>query len=157
MRIGKILVTVSLISIIIAIIMLSKSVYDSYKVEATNYDAIYNYINNIDKSSFNGVLEIPSINLKTGIVDDVDQGLIFVNSKLIAGHSGHCKICYFDNLDQLEIGDNVFLYLDQELKYKVDSIKEVDKDHVYINGDLNLITCKKDDNNRRLLISLREI
>lgn len=157
MRIGKIFVSISILAIVVAIILLSKSVYDSYKIETNNYDAIYNYVNNIDKSNFNGVLEIPAINLKTGIVSDVDKGLIFVNDKLIAGHSGNCKACYFDNLDKLEIGDNVFLYLDYELQYKVDSIKEVDKNHVYINGDLNLITCKKDDKNRRLLISLRKI
>lgn len=157
MRIGKIFVSISILAIVVAIILLSKSVYDSYKIETNNYDAIYNYVNNIDKSIFNGVLEIPAINLKTGIVSDVDKGLIFVNDKLIAGHSGNCKACYFDNLDKLEIGDNVFLYLDYELQYKVDSIKEVDKNHVYINGDLNLITCKKDDKNRRLLISLRKI
>ena len=157
MRIGKIFVSISILAIVVAIILLSKSVYDSYKIETNNYDAIYNYVNNIDKSNFNGVLEIPAINLKTGILSDVDKGLIFVNDKLIAGHSGNCKTCYFDNLDKLEIGDNVFLYLDYELQYKVDSIKEVDKNHVYINGDLNLITCKKDDKNRRLLISLRKI
>ena len=157
MRIGKIFVSISILAIVVAIILLSKSVYDSYKIETNKYDAIYNYVNNIDKSNFNGVLEIPAINLKTGIVSDVDKGLIFVNDKLIAGHSGNCKTCYFDNLDKLEIGDNVFLYLDYELQYKVDSIKEVDKNHVYINGDLNLITCKKDDKNRRLLISLRKI
>lgn len=157
MRIGKIFASISILAIVVAIILLSKSVYDSYKIETNNYDAIYNYVNNIDKSIFNGVLEIPAINLKTGIVSDVDKGLIFVNDKLIAGHSGNCKTCYFDNLDKLEIGDNVFLYLDYELQYKVDSIKEVDKNHVYINGDLNLITCKKDDKNRRLLISLRKI
>ena len=157
MRIGKIFVSISILAIVVAIILLSKSVYDSYKIETNNYDAIYNYVNNIDKSNFNGVLEIPAINLKTGIVSDVDKGLIFVNDKLIAGHSGNCKTCYFDNLDKLEIGDNVFLYLDYELQYKVDSIKEVDKNHFYINGDLNLITCKKDDKNRRLLISLRKI
>lgn len=157
MRIGKIFVSISILAIVVAIILLSKSVYDSYKIETNNYDAIYNYVNNIDKSNFNGVLEIPAINLKTGIVSDVDKGLIFVNDKLIAGHSGNCKTCYFDNLDKLEIGDNVFLYLDYELQYKVDGIKEVDKNHVYINGDLNLITCKKDDKNRRLLISLRKI
>lgn len=157
MRIGKIFVSISILAIVVAIILLSKSVYDSYKIETNNYDAIYNYVNNIDKSNFNGVLEIPAINLKTGIVSDVDKGLMFVNDKLIAGHSGNCKTCYFDNLDKLEIGDNVFLYLDYELQYKVDSIKEVDKNHVYINGDLNLITCKKDDKNRRLLISLRKI
>ena len=157
MRIGKIFVSISILSIVVAIILLSKSVYDSYKIETNNYDAIYNYVNNIDKSDFNGVLEIPAIRLKTGIVSDVDKGIIFVNDKLIAGHSGNCKTCYFDNLDKLEIGDNVFLYLDYELQYKVDSIKEVDKNHVYINGDLNLITCKKDDKNRRLLISLRKI
>ena len=159
MRIGKILIVFSFISIIITITILSKSVYDDY-VYANKYDVVYNYINKIDTEEtkkLSGVLEIPSINLKTGIVSDVDEGLVFVNDKLIAGHSGNCKVCYFDNLDKLELGDNVYLYIDKETEYKVDSIKEVDKSRVYINGDLNLITCKKTDRDRRLLISLEKI
>lgn len=146
-----------IVSIIITIISLSKSVYDSYQVSLKDYKDVYNYVNNIDKTKLNGVLEIPSLNIKTGIVSDVDEGLIFVNDRLIAGHSGNCKVCYFDTLDKIEIGDNVYLYLENEQEYKVDSIKEMDKEHVYINGDLNLITCKKSDKNRRLLISLRKI
>ena len=159
MHIGKILIVFSFISIIISITLLSKSVYDDY-VYANKYDVVYNYINKIDTEDtkkLNGVLEIPSIHLKTGIVSNVDEGLVFVTDRLIAGHSGNCKVCYFDNLDKLELGDNVYLYIDGETEYKVDSIKEVDKNHVYINGDLNLITCKKTDNDRRLLISLIKI
>ena len=159
MHIGKILIVFSFISIIISITLLSKSVYDDY-VYANKYDVVYNYINKIDTEDtkkLNGVLEIPSIHLKTGIVSNVDEGLVFVTDRLIAGHSGNCKVFYFDNLDKLELGDNVYLYIDGETEYKVDSIKEVDKNHVYINGDLNLITCKKTDNDRRLLISLIKI
>ena len=159
MRIGRILIIFSFIGILSAIFLLSKSVYDDY-VYASKYDAVYNYINKIDTEDtkkLNGVLEIPSINLRTGIVSSVDEGLMFVNNKLIAGHSGNCKACYFDNLDKLELGDNVYLYIDEETEYKVDSIKVVDKRHVYINGDLNLITCMKDDKDRRLLISLVKV
>ena len=159
MHIGKILIVFSFISIILAITLLSKSVYDDY-VYANKYDVVYNYINKIeteDTKKLNGVLEIPSIHLKTGIVSNVDEGLVFVNDRLISGHSGNCKVCYFDNLDKLELGDNVYLYIDKETEYKVDSIKEVDKTRVYINGDLNLITCKKSDRDRRLLISLVKI
>ena len=82
---------------------------------------------------------------------------MFVNDRLIAGHSGNCKVCYFDDLDKLELGDNVYLYQDKEIEYKVDNIKEVDKNRVYINGDLNLITCNKHDKDRRLIISLIKI
>ena len=159
MHIGKILIVFSFISIILAITLLSKSVYDDY-VYANKYDVVYNYINKIeteDTKKLNGVLEIPSIHLKTGIVSNVDEGLVFVTDRLIAGHSGNCKVFYFDNLDKLELGDNVYLYIDKETEYKVDSIKEVDKTRVYINGDLNLITCKKSDRDRRLLISLVKI
>ncbi len=159
MRIGKILIVFSFIGIIITITILSKSIYDDY-VYANKYDVVYNYINKIDTEEtkkLSGVLEIPSINLKAGIVSNIDEGLVFVTDKLIAGHSGNCKVCYFDNLDKLELGDNVYLYIDKEIEYKVDSIKEVDKSRVYINGDLNLITCKKTDKDRRLLISLVKI
>lgn len=149
------MVIFSFISIVFAIVFLSKSVYDDY-IYATKHDAVYNYIHKIEDedTKLNGVLEIPSIHLKTGIVSNVDEGLVFVNDRLIAGHSGNCKVCYFDDLDKLELGDNVYLYIEKEVEYKVDSIKEVDKTRVYINGDLNLITCKKDDKDRRLLISL---
>ena len=140
MHIGKILIIFSFISIITLIIFLSKSVYSDY-IEAVKYDDVYNYINNTKETNLTGVLEIPSINLKVGIVDSVDKGLMFVNDRLIAGHSGNCKVCYFDDLDKLELGDNVYLYQDKEIEYKVDNIKEVDKNRVYINGDLNLITC----------------
>ena len=159
MHIGKILIVFSFLIIIIAIFLLSKSVYEDY-IYATKYDAVYNYINKIETEetiNMKGVLEIPSIHLKTGIVTDVDKGLVFVNDRLIAGHSGNCKACYFDNLDKIEIGDNVYLYTDSQVEYKVDSIKEVDKSRVYINGDLNLITCKKSDKERRLLISLVKV
>lgn len=156
MHIGKILILFSFGSIIFAIFYLSKSVYDDY-IEANRYDDVYNFINNTKETNYKAVLEIPSINLKTGIVDNVDQGLVFVNDKLIAGHSGNCKVCYFDDLDKLELGDNVYLYQDKEVEYKVDSIKEVDKNRVYINGDMNLITCNKQDKDRRLIISLIRI
>ena len=156
MHIGKILILFSFVSIIFAIFYLSKSVYDDY-IEANRCDDVYNFINNTKETNYKAVLEIPSINLKTGIVDNVDQGLVFVNDKLIAGHSGNCKVCYFDDLDKLELGDNVYLYQDKEVEYKVDSIKEVDKNRVYINGDMNLITCNKQDKDRRLIISLIRI
>ena len=159
MHIGKILIVFSFVVIILSITLLSKSVYDDY-VYKNKYDVVYNYINKIDNEEtkkLSGVLEIPSINLKTGIVSNVDEGLVFVTDKLIAGHSGNCKVCFFDDLDKLELGDNVYLYIDSEIEYKVDSIKEVDKSRVYINGDLNLITCKKTDKDRRLLISLEKI
>lgn len=157
MHIGKIVLSVSVILIITTILGLSKSVYDSYTIDNKEYKDVYNYINNIDKTTYNGVLEIPNLNVKTGIVDDVDKGLIFVTDKLIAGHSGNCKACYFDDLDKLEIGDNVYLYTDQMYQYKVDMIREVDMDNVHINGDLSLVTCVKSDRTRRLLISLRLI
>lgn len=156
MYIRKILI-ISIIIIVLSIFYLSFDVYESYQVSINNYDDINNYINNKDKTKLEGVLEIPTINLKAGIVRNVDDGIIFVNEKLIAGHSGNCKVCYFDNLDNLTVGDNVYLYLDSVVEYKVESIKEMDKNHVYINSDLSLITCKKSDKNRRLLIGLRKI
>ena len=96
MHIGKILIIISVITIIFLITILSKSVYSDY-IEARKYDDVYNYINNKENTDLLGVLEIPSINLKTGIKDNVDKGLAFVNDNLIAGHSGNCKVCYFDN------------------------------------------------------------
>ena len=159
MYIKKIILIFSIIGIIVSIILLSKDVYVDYYVDTKMRDLVYNYINkkDLENNSLKGVLEIPSINLKTGIVDNVDEGIMFVNDTLIAGHSGNCKICYFNNLDDLEIGDNVYLYKDNEIEYKVDTIKEVDKNHVFINGDLNLITCKKTDKDRRLIIVLKKM
>lgn len=159
MRIRKMILIFSIIAIITSIVLLSNDIYKDYYVDSKMKDLVYNYINKKDyeNNDLKGVIEIPSINLKTGIVDNVDKGLVFVNENLIAGHSGNCKVCYFDKLDNLEIGDNVYLYLDHEIEYKVDTIKEVDKNHVYINGDLNLITCKKSDKDRRIIIVLKKM
>lgn len=157
MLIKRMILIISILGIIFTIVLLSRDVYVDYYVDSTMKDSIYNYINKIDNSNLKGVLEIPAINLKTGIVDNVDEGIMFVNDRLIAGHSGNCKVCYFDALENLEIGDNVYLYQNNEVEYKVDTIKEVDKNHVYINGDLNLITCKKTDKDRRLIIVLKKM
>lgn len=155
MHIGKIFIISSIISIITIILSLSKSVYEDYLIEKHNYKNIYNYVHNIDKTRYSGVLEIPSINLKTGIVNNVDEGITFITDRLIAGHSGNCKACYFDRLDKLEVGDNVYLYKDKQYKYIVDTIRILDKDNIHISGDLDLITCLKSDKNRRILVVLR--
>ena len=133
----------------------------------------YNDLLNINNDDMMGYLTIDKIKVELPIYHSVSE--IVLNSSVghlegsslpiggngthsvLSAHRGLPSAKLFTELDKLEIGDNVFLYLDYELQYKVDSIKEVDKNHVYINGDLNLITCKKDDKNRRLLISLRKI
>ena len=77
----------------------------------------YNYI---------AVLEIPSINLKRGLVDpsskynNVNYNIQILNSStmpnvtngnlILAGHNGASYISFFKNLHKLNINDKVYLY-----------------------------------------------
>lgn len=141
--------------IVISTIVLSSNKSQEYFVKLRKNRNIQNYIVN-QNNILISVIEIPKINLKVDIGTNLNEGLIYVNSKLIAGHSGNCKVCYFDNLDNLDINDEIILYKPNKIVYKVKNIKIVNKDKVSINGTLNLITCFKKNKSKRLLIECIE-
>ena len=78
------------------------------------------------------VLEIPKINLKRGLVDpssssnNVGENIQILNPTsmpnednhtfILAAHSGSSQVAYFDDLNKLSNGDNVYVYY-KNIKY----------------------------------------
>ena len=102
------------------------------------------------------ILEIPRINLKKGLVDpnsslnDVSQNIEILNpvsmpdkensTFILASHSGNANISYFNRLDELDIGDDVYVYYKNiKYTYKITEYYQVDK-----TGTINLKTNDKD-------------
>ena len=118
------------------------------------------------------ILEIPKINIKQ-IVDkaddnysNLDKGLVYYknddyNKKIIIfGHSGIGYGVYFNRLDELDINDRVYLYKNNyKITYIVSDIFTIKEDEIGIlNSEdkpvLMLITCKKNDKKKRLVVKL---
>ena len=125
----------------------------------------YNYSNNL-------ILHIPKINLKQ-IVKEADNNysnlktnLVYYknnnpNKKIVIfGHSGLGYGTYFNRLDELKINDICYLYKNNyKITYIVKKIYEIKEDDINVVKSENkmvliLITCKKSDNSKRLVVKL---
>ena len=136
-----------------------EEVKEEVKEEETNNSSSpsYNYI---------AILEIPSINLKRGIVDfnskynNVKYNIQIIehsqmpnveNSNLIlAGHNGTSSVSFFNNLYKLKEDSLIYLYYDgYKYIYKLNNYYDTDKDgkvEIIRNRyktTITLITCKK--------------
>lgn len=126
----------------------------------------YNYI---------GYIEIPSINIKKGLVDknsvynnvnynvqimkessypDVDKGLF-----ILAAHNGTCYNCYFKHLDNIKNNDLIYVnYKNKKYTYKVAKKYTVNKTgyvSIYRNNDvtsLALVTCTWGTKNKQTVV-----
>lgn len=111
------------------------------------------------------VLEIPTINLKRGLVDKSDSSNN-VNSNIymledtilpdeneishiiLAAHNGNSYVSFFKDLHKLDINDEIyFYYKNNKYVYSIYKIYEVDKTgnislDKSLNSDITLITCK---------------
>ncbi|MBP5678796.1 MAG: sortase [Bacilli bacterium] len=93
--------------------------------------------------------------LKESTFPDQENSLLF-----IAAHSGNTKVAFFQNLDQLQIGDEIqILYQNQEYEYNIIDIYEQEKNG-YISGmrqktkrQLILTTCCPNKDNCQLIIN----
>ncbi len=127
-------------------------------------------------SNYIAVLEIPKLQLIRGLFDiEEDRNNIEENiqilkesdfpnvengTMILAGHSGIGKSAYFKHLDNLQIGDLIFLYY-QGVKYvyQLSSRYEIEKTgyfQVHKNDQKNtliLITCKLKTNLQLVFIS----
>ncbi len=138
------------------------------KVEVESYynnNSSFNYKSNM-------IIDIPSINLKATVkladndFKNLDDGLVYYkyndykNKIIIFGHSGIGYGTYFNRLDELTFNDNVYLYKDKlKITYAVDKIYDIKSTNIDIlyNDEkerLLLITCKKNDKNKRLVVNL---
>ena len=76
----------------------------------------------------------------------------------IAGHSGNGDNCYFNKIKELEIGEYIYVVINNKrLIYRVDDIYYIVKDGYMeiFNSEVNmiyLITCDVYNNNRQLVI-----
>lgn len=158
--------------------MSEKESINSFAVSNQFYSGAINDIKNSEdqsKNNYLGVLEIPKINLRQGFfeygspLNTVDKNIEVIetsqmpdieNSNLIlAAHSGNSAIAYFKHLDQLEIGDIVYInYQDKQYKYIIDNIYDKNKTgYIEIIRDkdkntITLITCKKNTNMQTVFI-----
>lgn len=112
------------------------------------------------------VLEISSINLRIGlydknskqnnvnknvkVLDESDMPDVNNGNFILAGHSGHSKIAYFNNLKKLTKNDVAYVYYNSEkFSYKLVNQYEVDKTgkakiiRNFNRKILTLITCKQ--------------
>ena len=114
---------------------------------------------------YTAVLEIPSINLKRGVVDStknfnsinyaisVDKHSNYPNKVgnfILYAHSGNSNISYFKKLIDVEINDNVFVYYEGiKYNYKIFSkynIEKIGKVNVLSSSEnkyITLITCNQ--------------
>lgn len=125
----------------------------------------YNYI---------AVLEIPTINLKRGLVDpnsyynNVNYNIQIINSStfpniengnfILAGHNGASYISFFKNLYKLNINDKVYVYYNNvKYEYVIENIYDTNKDgniEIYRNHEkttITLITCKKNTKDKQIV------
>ncbi len=134
-------------------------------------------INNEEEPSYEGILEIPKINVQKGFYNindnknNVNKNIqILKNSTMpntdnsllvIAGHSGSGIHSYFTNLDKLAINDEIIIYY-QNYKYIYEVIKY---ENIIKNGILEipkseekrliLTTCNEQDKNLQLVITAK--
>ena len=120
--------------------------------------------NEVKEENYIGILEIPKINLKKGLVDknsssnNVDKNIYTLkettlpdeqlNSHIIlAAHSGNSYITYFKNLKKLDMKDKVyFYYKNVKYIYEISNKYEIDKTgttelKITNKSDITLITC----------------
>ncbi len=178
--IGKILILLSLAT------LLSYKIYNYY-YEKKDVDVINSYIEETSRIieeenialpleetknefkkvdiKYTAVLEIPSINLKRGVVDStknfnsinyaisVDKHSNYPNKVgnfILYAHSGNSNISYFKKLIDVEINDNVFIYYEGiKYNYKIFSkynIEKTGKANVLSSNEnkyITLITCNQ--------------
>jgi len=121
-----------------------------------------------------GVIEIPKINLKKGIVssnskyNNVNKNIYTISNStfpneeeishiILAGHSGNSYISYFRNLKKLKKDDLIYFYYNnQTYIYSITKTYEVEKTGtiavgIYSKDAMTLITCV-DNSNKQLVI-----
>lgn len=166
-RLLKIVFIILVIILVREVVLVSITRYNNKKSVDAYFknDTTFNY-----KSDF--IIEIPKINLESVIkkadadFKNLDDSLVYYKydnykEKLIVfGHSGVGYGTYFNRLDELGTGDDVYLYKDRhKISYVVSKIYSVfDTELGVLNNDkkgvMLLITCEKSNKNKRLVVEL---
>ena len=162
---NKIINILCTIIIILALLIIIIHYFQIYNDRTKNTKAVEDYLTNkIDntyeeKYRYNTLLEIPSINLKRGVLDINNQyNKAKYNIELIkdtedtivlAAHNGNYYNSYFGELSKLELGDTINYYSEGKIyQYIYSDCYEIKKDgyaDLYQKTDkksIILITCK---------------
>lgn len=129
----KRIILASVIIIVLGVLYFLIIIYNIYNDSLNNKESITAYINNEietvaeDKYKYSSILEIPSINLKRGLLNieneynDAKYNIELIkedeNTIVLAAHNGTNLNSYFGNLHNIEIGDEINYYKDGN-KYK---------------------------------------
>lgn len=193
-RKNKLLLIIGFSLISFSIAMIIAKFYADYKVscsERQNVDTFFeekvdapsnesntlkdNYKENIGRFDYIGVLEIPKINLKRGLVDknnlynnvnknieiikEADMPDVINGNFILAAHSGTSAIAYFNKLSLLEKSDLIYVYYnDVKHTYIVDKLYEINKkgsmsiQRTGNNSTITLITCKTNEKKQIVVI-----
>lgn len=124
----KIVVFLSIIVVILSLTYLIYAVYRYHSDNTHNQESIDAYLNNTidtvtdEKYQYNAILEIPSVNLKRGILDinnkynkaqyNIELIKEDENAIVLAAHNGSNHNSYFGSLHTIEIGDEINYYQD---------------------------------------------
>ena len=129
---------------------------------------------NVSSYDYIAVLEIPSINLKRGLVDpsskynNVNYNIQIINKStmpdvvngnlVLASHNGASYVSFFRNLDKLNINDKIYIYYGgYKYEYSLSKIYDTPKDgNVEVHRDnskttITLITCKKNSKDTQVV------
>lgn len=162
------------IIIIFLLIILIKELFLNFYYDYGNRIEVSSYYNNDTSFNYKSdmVINIPKINLDavvkktTDNFSNLNKNLVYYNNDnykkgiIIFGHSGVGYGTYFNRLDELSINDFVYLYKDKlKIKYVVSKVWYVKDDDISVidinkKETLRLITCKKNDNKKRLVVEL---
>lgn len=154
-------------------LIISKNIYnhhiDEIKTEAMNNYYSYSTNNN----SYIAILEIPNISLKEGlfakeskynnvkyhiqileesVMPDQENSIL-----LLAAHSGNSKVSYFNDLENLNIDDNIYLYYkNKKYIYKIDNYYyEEKKGYISVFKEPNILvltTCSQKNKGYQFII-----
>lgn len=124
--------------------------------------------------NYTSVLEIPSIDLKQGLVDStknfnsinysvsIDKNSIYPNQNgnfILYSHSGNSNIAFFNKLYKINLGDEIYIYYNGiKYVYKVVNkydIEKTGKANVLITDTdkyITLITCNQHKKDKQIVI-----
>ncbi len=121
-----------------------------------------------ERYRYTSVLEIPSIDLKRGIVsidnvyNDVKYNIEFIKNDsdkfVFASHNGNYYYSYFDNLKDMSLGDDIYFYMDnRKYRFIYSESYVIKKDgyaDIYCDSDkkcIALITCLDGNDNAQIV------
>lgn len=144
------------------------NILDTKKNKDTNKEQVLMYYQEVkgEEEQYLGILKIPKINLERGFFDKesklntLGKNIYYLKESIplennpsmiiLAAHRGTSKVSFFNNLDELAIGDELLLnYQNEEYQYILEFEYDEPKDgklNIYRDASKNsliLITCNK--------------